>query len=57
MAFQAYPAKRYHADGRAVYVQDEGEDKALGPGWSDDPDKAAVVVVETPRPKKPKGGE
>ena len=39
-----YPGKRYHATEAARYVQNEDEDKALGPGWHDSPKKAAAAA-------------
>ncbi|MEN6537791.1 MAG: hypothetical protein ABFD89_29335 [Bryobacteraceae bacterium] len=34
---QLYPSWRFHADGRAVIVQDPEEESRLGPGWADSP--------------------
>ena len=45
--FTPYPAKRYHARKPAVYVQNEAEDRDLGPGWADHPSAFA-----TPNPSK-----
>lgn len=40
----AYPAFRYHADGRSCVVADAEADEALGEGWSDKPSDLATTV-------------
>lgn len=37
MAYQKYPAWRYHPEKPACIVKDEEEDKALGADWTDTP--------------------
>jgi hypothetical protein len=37
-----YPACRYAPNGRQCVVQDADEDRALGSGWFDHPDKAVA---------------
>lgn len=51
--FQKYPAKRYSRTGDTRYVQNEAEEKALGPGWFDSPKKAA----EKPKADEKKADE
>jgi hypothetical protein len=43
--FNAYPAKRYHATEAPCYVQNADEAALLGPGWFDDPTKAALSLT------------
>lgn len=54
--YQEYPACRYN--GREVKtVNSEAEDKALGPGWFDSPEKAkqtVVLPIEETEPEAPK---
>ena len=49
MAFKAFPSKRYHATKDPMYVQNEADVAALGPGWTDSPETAA----NPPKPSKP----
>ncbi len=48
-----YPCWRYHATLGAELCEDEFAEAKLGPGWFDHPDKAAAVVLDTPKPLPP----
>ena len=39
-----YPAVKYHLDGRAVVVQTDHQDAALGPGWFNTPDPEKQIA-------------
>lgn len=41
-----YPRWRYHASKPAQLVQNPQEDKALGEGWADSPERVHVATIE-----------
>ena len=47
MAFQPYPACRYHYSGKTITVNNPEEDAALGGGWA--PTPAAFAAYRGPR--------